>query len=465
MRVALADVMRQPDCFIAALGAIPVQGCVPSQIGGIATDSREVMAGDLFVALCGVRQNGAHFVNEALARGAAAVLCDADAEVASGEYSLLRVLDCKEALLSAAAVRRRTARATVIAISGSAGKTTVKELLATMLGEVGTVEKSNGNYNSTLGMPLSLLGMQEADYFVLEIGINHKGEMEPLARTLAPDIAVLTNVGTAHIGQYGDFSTLLGEKLKLSCGLDEKGVLFVPDSIPQAVLGGVGANVLRFGASTGSDVRVSRAFSHSMGVTADICTEKRAIHALSWHIPGSIGISCLAIAAGVGAHLGVSDEAIRRGVAKARVSSPRMHRIEVDGHILIDDTYNASPEAVVASIESLCYLSGNNPRAAVLGDMGELGDQAAALHRAVGSCAAHAGLLQLFLYGMHANDLAEGALAAGMPDHRVHIFFVGQEVALATALMTNTPQGTYVLLKASRSTALERVIEALRRER
>ncbi|MBE6604695.1 MAG: UDP-N-acetylmuramoyl-tripeptide--D-alanyl-D-alanine ligase [Ruminococcaceae bacterium] len=462
MRISLPS----PLCAKGALSAL--LGCdgsshAPLSFFGIATDSREVKRGDLFVAFGGTRQNGAAFAENAAQNGAAAMLCDRDAKVCVGSLPVLTVASVEQALLRAAAAWRRRLSGQFIAVGGSTGKTTVKELVATVLSSGGTVEKSTGNFNSTIGMPLSLLSMHGSDYHVLEIGINHEGEMAPLSKALAPDLAVLTGVGTAHIGFFGSSQALLCEKMKLASGLGANGRLLVPERLFHCAPDP--SRVLSFGTGAVADFRVTGIKHGKTGVVADVCWGLRRAAGLSWHLPGSAGLSCLSIGGAVGLYFGLDGEAIRNALLLAQDATPRMKRLLIDGRYVIDDTYNASPEAVIAALEALCYLSEGAPRAAVLGDMGELGLHASRLHREVGAAAAGAGLSHLFLYGRHAGDLCEGALFGGLSPKRVHCFAVGEEKGLAAAVFETMPRGAYILCKASREMELERVISQMERIR
>ena len=464
MRISLATPMQEIGTLAAALGSVPVAKGVPHvKIGGMATHTKELKAGDAFVALRGARRNGKDFVLEALARGAVAVLTEEELPQACGNYWVLRVQNIEKALLMVAGVRRRLASARVVAVSGSTGKTTVKEIIASVLLEAGTVKKSEGNFNSTIGMPLSLLQMEDADYFVLEVGINHAGEMEPLARALAPKLAVLTNVGSAHIGHFADARELLQEKLKLAAGQRSEDILLLADSIPRDACVGLSSRIMTVGSSKGADFQLKNIMNGKKGVCADLWHGDRNISGLKWHIPGSIGMSCLAIGGAVGILCGLSDEAVRAGLLQAVQHTPRMKMLQIAGMHVIDDTYNASPEAMVTALETLAYLS-KGACAAVLGDMGELGMLADTLHDAVGECAAHSGISQLFTYGNYSEVIAKGARRGGMPPQCVHAFPYGGEQALVAHLLQAVPRGATVLFKASRKTALERVIEALGRE-
>ncbi|MBE6581231.1 MAG: UDP-N-acetylmuramoyl-tripeptide--D-alanyl-D-alanine ligase [Ruminococcaceae bacterium] len=455
-----------PLCAAGALSSLlGCKGTDPSTLcfSGIATDSREVQRGDLFVALRGMHCNGVAFAGEAAQKGAVAMLCDTGAAPRLEKLPLLEVLSVEGALLRAAAAWRRQLRGKFIAVSGSTGKTTVKELLAAVLSMAGSVEKSAGNFNSTLGMPLSLLAMHGSEYHVLEIGINHRGEMAPLSRALSPRLAVLTGVGSAHIGLFGSRQALLAEKMQLASGLTADGHLLLPEGLAHSAKDTT--RVLTFGMRATADFCVTGIQHGKTGVVADIAGCGRTLGGLSWHMPGTVGLSCLSLGGAVGLYFGLDGEAIRQGLRQAQSKVPRMKRRIIDGRYVIDDTYNASPEAMIAALEALCYLGEGAPRAAVLGDMGELGGFSASLHREVGAAAAGAGLSHLFLYGRYAGELCEGALFGGLSPRRVHCFAVGEEKGLAAAILETMPRGAYILCKASREMRLERVISQMERIR
>ncbi|MBR7112527.1 MAG: UDP-N-acetylmuramoyl-tripeptide--D-alanyl-D-alanine ligase [Clostridia bacterium] len=463
MRVALSSPIQDVDVISSALGITPQRvGEVQDKIEGIATDHREIKPGDMFLALRGKYRNGCDFVGDALQKGAVAVLSEG-AAFPGENYWHFQVKSTEKALLSLAAARRRLSSATVVAISGSTGKTTLKELIASLLSEIGSVQKSEGNFNSNIGLPLSLLGMQEADFFVLEIGINHVGEMEPLSVMLKPDLAVLTNVGTAHIGNFESRDVLLKEKLKIVSGLSEDGILLLGDGIETSSLASLPQRVLTAGMREDADFKLQNQENGSFGIIADLTVGMRTQKGLSWPVPGSIGASLVALGGAVSALLGLSSEQIKNGFARAARVTPRMRMRDIGPIRVIDDSYNASPEAMAASLEALRYLGGENT-AALLGDMGELGSFASCLHNAVGECAAKSHISHLFLYGDFAKDMAEGAIQGGMTPHCVFAYAFGQERMLANKILKTLPRGTTLLCKASRKTALERVMRLLGRE-
>lgn len=458
MRIDLPEALRAPGRLCDALGCATIGRDL--FFGGIATDSREIKAGDLFVALRGQRQSGADFAVEAAQRGAVAMLCD-EACAQPAALPVLRVTCVTDALRGAAHAWRCCLDGAFIAVGGSSGKTTVKELLATVLATSGTVQKSEGNFNSGIGLPLSLLAMSDADYHVLEIGVNHVGEMAPLSATLSPTLAVLTGVGNAHIGNFGSKRALLKEKLCLADGLTQDGRLLLP--VQLCACAPYPLRTLSFGSAENADFCVCNVRHGPNGVSGDLRFRAECLEGLTWPLPGRVGLSCLTLGGAVGLYYGLSRAAILRGLSQAAANTPRMKRALIHGRCVIDDTYNASPEAMIAALETLCYLSGSAPRAAVLGDMGELGGFSVRLHREVGAAAAGAGLSHLFLYGKQAGEICRGALDGGLSPKQVHCFAPGEEDGLVAAIFEAMPRGAYILCKASRQTGLDRVMARMER--
>ncbi len=459
MRIALFTALRNPVLLGEGFGVSPlIIGKAPPDIRGIATHADEVERGDLFAALAGKHVSGTAFIKKALSLGAAAILAPLGTELPRGDYWAFLVSDVSAAILRAAGLRRALTGARVIAVSGSVGKTTVKEVIAAVLREVGSVCKSEGNFNSTLGMPLSLLSMEEASYFVLELGINHKGEMAVMSRTLQPNIAVLTNVGTAHIGHFSGEEELLFEKLSIAAGQRPEDILILNENIDATRLSSPFPRIFRVGVSPTADVVAQNVVCGKRGITLDVSFGNNKIQGISFGIAGSAGREVLSFGAAVGMLLGADEAAIRRGVAAASARLPHRREITVGAHLVLDDTYNASPEAMIAALGAFYYAASDLPRAAVLGDMCELGAHATALHERVGEEAAKSGIAALFAYGRYAPSLAAGAVRGGMAKEDIYLFDFGQERELCRALSEKLPKDTALLFKASRATALDRVL-------
>lgn len=461
MRVPLFAALRSPLLLGEALGARPtLRGMAPPEIRGIATHASEVLKGDLFAALPGTRVSGTAFIGEALGRGAAAVLVPPEAPLPKGDFWVFCVGDVASALLRAASRRRAMTSARVIAISGSVGKTTVKEVVATILSQTASTAKSEGNFNSTLGMPLSLLSMDEAAYFVLELGINHEGEMAPMSRVLQPHVALLTNIGTAHIGHFKSEAALLAEKLQIAAGQRADDLLLLNEEIDIGAYAFL-SRVMRAGVLPSSDAVAKNIVCGKGGITLDLTIGEQQIEGLSFPLPGRAGREALTFGATVGLLMGVGEKEIRRGIAEAARALPHRRVFTLSGHLIVDDTYNASPEAMTAALYSFYYVAPDRPRVAVLGDMGELGVHANRLHEWVGEEAAKSGVHTLLLYGKHANDIKIGARRGGISSDRIFLFDFGEEGELCRVIVEKLPTNAAVLFKASRATALDRVVRLL----
>lgn len=460
MRIELCAPLRLPGALTAAMG---VSGAPAAFVGGIATDSREVRPGDLFIALRGERADGASFLGEAIRRGAVGVMGEG-LPALPYEVPLALRLDPIAALLRAATAYRRMSMAFVVAVSGSTGKTTAKEAIATVLAQKGSTCKSEGNYNSTLGLPLSILSFAEADFWVVELGVSHVGEMGQMAAAAAPDLAVLTNVGTAHVGHFGGFDALLHEKAQIASALSDRGLLLAPFDLPVSAFPCGCGRVRSMGQDRRADFYLENICMSEKGVSGDLITPYRVITNLDWSIPGRVGASTLTTVGAAAVMAGCADEQIRRGLSEAGCGTPRLSAALSGKRLLIDDCYNASPEAVVGALEVLIYRAAGRPTVAVLGDMLELGERGDALHRAIGASLARLGVSMLFTYGEKALAFAEGARMGGMTDDAVFTFDVGDEKALAKAVLRVTPENAAILFKGSGKMKMSRILAAVRSE-
>lgn len=430
---------------------LELPGAGPSgEVRGFSIDSRTLEPADLFFAIRGPVHDGHAFVADAFARGAAAAIVQA-AYAGPAGGALLRV-GCPAAALRALAARaRREWAKTVIAVTGSGGKTTTKETIAALLGEVMAVSKSAGNLNNEYGLPLSLLRTSDAAAAsVVEIGVNHPGEMRPLADLAAPDIGVVTNVGSAHLGNFPSVDAIAVEKGQLVQALRSGGtaVLNADDPRVAAYAASLAGPVVTFGIERAADVRAR----HCEDLGAAGCRFEVDGVPLESPLPGRHNIANVLAALAVARVLGIGAERLRGGVARLRPASMRGAVRQVGGVTLIDDCYNANPDAMEAMLEVLRRTSAQR-RIAVLGEMRELGTRSRELHRRVGEATARAGLDYLVAVG---GDAAEIAAAANVPAE-----FCACPQDAAALLTGRLRPGDAVLLKASRGVALERVRDAL----
>ena len=424
-------------------------------VGEICTDTRTLSAGQLFVPLVGERFDGHVFLPQALAVGAQAALVQRNRrELVPGGLLHWLVDDSLEAYQQLALLHRQQLHCPVVAVTGSAGKTTTRELIRSALLPLGPVQASRGNENNDIGVPLTLLNASdEHRAVVVEMGMRGLGEIERLSRASAPDVAVVTNIGTAHIGRLGSREAIAQAKLEITAALREDGLLVVPagDPLLEAALAQVWSG------------RVARvALSDDAGAAqADWMGEldERAglmrVGGSQLHLPleGRHNARNLLLAVAVAAELGVPADALSQ--MSVAVPGGRNRRLQLGGLTLLDETYNASPEAVLAALDLLARQPGR--RFAVLGTMLELGEQSVALHRQVAERAAALQLDGLVIVAIGAEAEAMAQAAAPLP----RVLVVERPEDAAGALQQWLLAGDVLLLKASRGVALERLIPLL----
>jgi UDP-N-acetylmuramoyl-tripeptide--D-alanyl-D-alanine ligase len=445
-------------------GGTLARGDAATRFTGVSTDTRGDVAGKLFVALVGPRHDAHAFVAQALAAGAAGALVQrADAAPAAARAALVLVPDTLLALGALAAGHRSDFSGPLVAITGSNGKTTTKEMCAAILGVAGPCLKNRGNLNNEIGLPLTLLERDAAHRtLVVEIGMNHRGEIAPLAAIARPTVGVITNVGTAHIEHLGSRDAIAQEKGDLIAALlpGASAVLNADDPRALAQRARTRARVLRFGMAADAEVRAERVTAlGERGFAFDLMSEdKRTAVQVAGLADSTVPNALAAAAAALAAGASLAD--VAEGLARYQPIGGRMERVALPRNIiLINDTYNANPQSMQVALESLAKLKGSSRGIAVLGDMGELGDAALAAHRSAGALVAELRLDHLFALGRFARPLAEAAVGAGMAAERVHVGDSHEQVAAA---LRDLLQGNdWVLVKGSRSMKMERVVDAL----
>ena len=425
-------------------------GEVGGEACGYSIDSRTVQPGELFFAIRGPTLDGHDYVPDAFRRGAVAAVVRASFE-AEGRGPLLHVDDPAEALRIVAARARREWGGTVIAVTGSSGKTTTKDAIATLLGDLVPVAKSEGNLNNEYGLPLSLLRVPcEARVAVVEIGINHVGEMRSLAEIAAPDIAVVTNVSEAHVGNFSSVDEIATEKRGLVKALQKDGtaVLNADDRRVNAVHVAHEGPVVTFGIERSADVRAADVVElGAEGARFSVGGQGMASALLGRHNIYNVLAAIAAVQP-----LGFGPDRVSAAVGRLRPAAMRGVVRQRGGVTLIDDCYNASPAAMAAMLDVLCQTRAAR-RIAVLGEMLELGAASRELHRQVGRAVTDAGVDHLIAV---CGDAAEIAKAAGGAAD-----FCEDPQDAADVLAGLVKPGDVVLLKASRGVGLERARDAL----
>ena len=421
----------------------------------IVIDSRIVKEGNLFAALPGEKVDGHAFVAKAFDAGAAACLVT---HVPEGETRpCIVVEDVVAAMGDIAAAYRATLQIPVIGITGSVGKTTMKEMIASVLEQRFKVLKTDKNYNNHMGVPMTLSRIDpEHRAAVVEMGINHFGEMEYLAKIVRPDVAVYTNIGRCHLEYLGDRYGVLMAKTEMMPYIKKTGTVFVcGDDDLLAHYGYAGLEIFTFGTKEDCYVHAENIVVHGKdGIDCDIvCLDRRIpvkINAYGKHmILAALG------AAAVCLNFGMSDKDIAGGIAAYKPVGGRAAIVEADGYTVINDCYNANPDSMKSAIESLGMCPGR--RVAVLGDMYELGSESVNMHREMGEVCVKEGIEALITCGALGADIAEAAKEAGMTD----VTHFADCKSLAAAIRGLVKQGDYVLVKASHGLHLEAVVDAL----
>ena len=442
-------------------------------ICGVCTDSREAETGVMFAAIVGERTDGHDYIESSAALGAAAVLAEHLPDNA-GDIDIPIILTggTVPALSKIAAAVSEYIAAKRVAVTGSVGKTTTKEFIFSVLGQSGEVYRTEGNRNSVIGMPLSMLEIPTtAEYAVLEMGMSALGEIESMSLAARPDVAVITNIGSSHLEYLGTRENIARAKLEIRAGLSPDGLLLLNGDEP--LLADVGAKDPRtvyFSASGNSsaDFYISDLRDTGSGCVFNINTPEGVILDAEISVPGRHNAQAALIAAAVGMHFGLSEADVRRGLCEFRPVAMRQNFITVGGLNILNDCYNASPESVRAAIDVLIPAAKRTGgiAAAILGDMGELGADSPAMHRAVGRYFAENGGEFLIAYGPRSAETARGAAEAGLsPENIVRIPDISSPDApriAAEAAELTLGSKDILLIKASRSVKAERIIEALR---
>jgi UDP-N-acetylmuramoyl-tripeptide--D-alanyl-D-alanine ligase len=433
---------------------------------GYSIDSRTIAAGDLFFAVTGERVDGHDYVETALADGAVAAVVSMRwlAPANLDEAKLLRVPDEDVAcvLYSMQTLAHHVRRAwgkRVIGVTGSAGKTTTKECIAQVLSAKFNVLKTEGNLNNHFGVPLTLLKLEpEHEVLVLEMGMNHAGEIRALAKIAEPDWAVVSNVAAVHLEFFADgIEGIARAKYELVESLPKDGVAFLngDDARVRAFGEGMGGRAVLYGTSEGCQVRAVGIVDKGLSGTEFSVQDHHESFAVKLRLPGRHNVLNALAAIAVGEEMGVDVSDGVRALEALRPTEKRGNVVEWHGAKIVNDSYNSNPAALMSMIAALSKTEAKR-RSLVAGEMLELGPNGATLHVECGAAAADAGVDVVIGVRGLARDLVEAAKARGMVAE-----FVETPEAAGTWLRENLREGDVVLLKASRGVRLERALEAL----
>jgi UDP-N-acetylmuramoyl-tripeptide--D-alanyl-D-alanine ligase len=436
-------------------------------IGRVLIDSRQAQAGDLFVALAGENRDGHDFVADVLSRGAYALVSRDDCAALSGCFA---VADTLAALQTLAAAWRRAVNPQVFGITGSSGKTTVKEMLAAVLRAkfgADAVLATAGNFNNHIGLPLTLLALRDQRYAVIEMGMNHAGELAALTRIARPDAALVNNAQRAHVGcGFDGTADIARAKSEIYQGLRHggsgkplqsgHGTALVPledahADIFQAACAALGVNTQTFG--------IERGDVHAQNIVLEPLESRfELVHggetaAVSLPAPGRHNVANACAAAALALHAGLTLPEIAAGLARfANIKGRLQRKAGIRGSVILDDTYNANPDSMKAAIDVLAALPA--PRVFVMGDMGELGDdEAGAMHAEIGAYARDKGIEAAYFVGDYSVEAAETFGADGL-------WFAAKD-PLIQVITHVLPAGASVLVKGSRFMEMEEVAAEL----
>jgi UDP-N-acetylmuramoyl-tripeptide--D-alanyl-D-alanine ligase len=427
-------------------------------IDKISTDSRTLKHGELFVALRGENFDGHRFVESAAQAGAAGAIVESNWKGNVSEtFALIWAEDTLQAYQKLAANYRRSLSLKVVAITGSNGKTSTKDFAAAVLARRFRVTKTEANFNNHVGLPRTMLEATSQDEIaVWEIGMNHPGEVAALARLAMPDVAIITNIGVAHIEFMGSRESIAAEKGALAEAVGAQGtvILNADDRFTKSIAARTRAKLI-FAGTTAGTIRASEISQSGSGTEFTILEGPHRCRA-QLPVPGLHMVQNALLAVAAGRVFGLSLVECAAGLVAAPLTKARLQIKEIHGVQFIDDTYNANPDSMKAALRTLVELDADGKRIAVLGEMKELGSKSERGHQEVGETAATFGIDQLITIGDMGEVIAEAARAGGLEKTTV----VRSTSEAAELLGEIAEPGDLILVKGSRSARTEQVIEA-----
>ena len=452
----------------AACGAEIPAGQAEIKVKNACTDSRQAKAGDVFFAIKGGKFDGHDFIADVAAKGVAAIvaqasrLCDAREHTGKMPVPLLAVGDVRAAFGQFAAAYRREFSLPVTAVGGSNGKTTTKELLASVLRQKFSTLWSEASFNNDIGVPATLLRLEKAHQAaVLEVGTNHPGELAPLVKMVQPKFGIITNIGREHLEFFGDVAGVAQEEGALAELLPADGTLFLNGDSEWAdqLAARTKAKVVRVGFGEKNDWRATKVRLDKNGATFQVTAPKAEFSGeYRVNLLGRHQVANALLVIGSGEEHGLGRAEIQRGLAECQPPKMRMQFWEANGVRVLEDCYNANADSMRAALETLCDLPLQGRRVAVLGDMAELGAHTEAAHVEIGRRAAELKIGQLFTVGKNSEATAKAARDAGL----TRVIEFAEVEAAVRAVKNFLKPGDVVLLKASRSSRLERIAETLK---
>jgi len=427
------------------------------QIKGVTIDSRKIEAGQLFIPFKGERTDGHQYVAAAIKQGAAAAFWQKDVPNPPENLPLIFVEDSLTAIQALAKSYLQQLSVKVVGITGSNGKTSTKDMTTSLLSLKYKVQKTEGNYNNHLGLPLTVLGLEEdTDIAVLEMGMSGRGEIDFLSRLAEPDIVVITNIGESHMQDLGSREGIAEAKLEILNGLKDKGrfVYFGDEPLLSSRMIDSSIDAKTFGMNPSNDLYPFHIETLDNGSAFRI---NKIADSFELPVLGNHNILNALAAMLVAEYFNIPFEDMNKGLQSLKLTNMRMELVEgKSGAKIINDAYNASPTSMLAAIDVLKNLPGYKQKIAVLGDMLELGDKEEAFHYEMGEKLE--GIDYVLTYGKLGSFIAKGAKTV-LPENRVFNF--QEKDPLVETLAPYLNQGTVVLVKASRGMKLEEIVKAI----
>ena len=447
---------------VNAVQGLLVKGNPDERITGVSTDSRNVKRGDLFIPLKGDRFDGHDFIKQAVNSGAKAVLTSKDINISEYSIVVIKVADTLKSLGDLALHYRNKFNIPFIGITGSVGKTSTKEMVASVLGQHMNTLKTMGNFNNEIGLPLTVLNLDSSyKAAVLEMGMSGFGEISRLTSIVKPDIAIITNIGMSHIEKLGSRQNILKAKLEILEGLNSRGLVILngDDKLLSGMRGLLGFRTKYFGMEEGVDYKaenirlVGEKGSYfefrTDGIDYEVYVPAPGIH--------NVYNALAAIATAV--ELNIPVEEIIKGIGEYIPEKMRLNIIDLQDIKIIDDTYNANPQSMEAAINVLKDVGQNSRKIAVLGDMLEMGGWADKAHFEIGKLAFSKNINYIITVGNKAEKIAEGALESGANPEKIKAF---QNNSQAWEFLRKlVAPGDVILVKGSRSMKMEEIVNKL----
>jgi UDP-N-acetylmuramoyl-tripeptide--D-alanyl-D-alanine ligase len=452
------------DQVIKAVGGVLIAGAAENNVCGISTDSRKVEKGSMFIALRGENFDGHDFVHKAVENGAASVIISDEAlldlDKVDKSVSIIRASDTLQALGDLAHNYRQRFSLPVIGLTGSSGKTTTKEMMATIIGQKKTILKTEGNLNNLIGLPQTIFRLKaEHELAILEMGTNTRGEIKRLTRIAEPTIGLITNIGPAHLAGFGSVDVVAQEKGDLFLNMSPAGIAVVnlDDEAVKIVDERWNGRRINFSMSPNADVTVNDiekkgARGMRFNLVIDGASQKAEMKIVGiHHVYNAMAAAACAWAAGIG------PEIIKEGLSAFSPVGGRMEMIKLqNGAYVIDDSYNANPVSVRAALMTLKDLKNSHSGYVFLGDMLELGDEAEEMHRKIGMLLGTIGVNAVFLQGEYSATTAAAARDGGLSQE--NIFIVQDSKEGIAYLKKNLKKGDWVLVKGSRRMKMEMIV-------